>query len=251
MPVLVEQFFDKPRRKYACGEKRAFVSGQNVLRHAFAVSSKENGADEKQVFGMLLAVACKTPTGKKVPDDVSRLGYSFSFESGMDKGGCCYPAVYREKAALGFPMLPVYEKEPEASGDAGKARKASFKAWYGCAAYRDNREFIDYLLKGCTAEDDPTAFQVPISSREILKICPNGKRPYVDPGFPETPEAFSIPAGDKADISKKMELCASSVKGASADVSVMRMYSRDGEENILPHSARSGAAAAVWLNKAA
>lgn len=167
-----------------------------------------------------------------------------------------YPPAYQEKAALGFPMLPAYEKELETSGDTGKALEASFKAWYGCAVYRDyydrgNKEFVDYILNGCTQEKDPTAFQVPISSREILKVCPNGKQPYVDPGFLETPEAFSIPAGDKADIREKMELYASSVKGASADMSVLRMYSRDGEGNILPHSARPGAAAAVWLGKAA
>jgi hypothetical protein len=326
MSALVEQFLDKPRRKHACGEKRTSVPGQNVLSRAFAVSSKENGADEKQVFDMLLAVAYQTPTGKKILDDVSRLGYSFSFEPGMNKGGCCYPgekkitlspecgfnhmlvslvhegrhaiqhslaaghleqyryqvadfykydraveadavafetafthelktvypAAYREKAASGFPMLPAYEKELEASGDAGKALEASFRAWYGCVAYRDyydrdNREFIDYILKGCTAENDPTAFQIPVSSQEILKICPNGKRPYVDPGFLETPAAFSIPAEDKADIERKMKIYASSVKGASADMSVMRMYSRDREGNILPHSEKKEAAVAAFL----
>ncbi len=329
MSSLVEQFLDKPCRKHPGGEKRASVPGRNVLSRAFAAASEENGADEKQVFDMLLAVAYRTPTGKKVLDDVSRLGYSFSFEPGMDKGGCCYPgekkitlspecgfnhmllslvhegrhaiqhslaaghpdqyrfrisdfykydraveadavafesafthelktvypAAYREKAALGFPMLPAYEKELEASGDAGKALEASFRAWYGCAAYRDyydrgNKEFIDYILDGCTRENDPTAFQVSISSREILKVCPNEGRPYVEPGFLETPEAFSIPAADKADIAERMTIYASAVKGASADMSVLKMYSRDGEGNILPHSARTGAAAAFLISRA-
>ena len=83
---LMRTFF----KKYACGyQARKDEKTKSTLKRAFASSSAAKREDEEKLFGEAIDNIMKTPTGRETMTALSKLGYSFHFDSARDCAGFC------------------------------------------------------------------------------------------------------------------------------------------------------------------
>lgn len=90
MAETVKEFFEKPVKTYACGEKAQ--QAKKVLTAAFTASDSKKQKEESAEFGRLLDLVMKTDKGRDTLTELSELGYTFAFEKG-DFGGFCEPTL--------------------------------------------------------------------------------------------------------------------------------------------------------------
>lgn len=82
----VKKFTEKPYKKYRCGKRAEQV--KRVLAEAFTVCTPEKAAEETAEFKKALDIIMQTKTGRDVLDKLSKLGYSFTYETGKFGGVC-------------------------------------------------------------------------------------------------------------------------------------------------------------------
>ncbi len=86
----ISDLLQKFVKRYACGyQARKDGKTKNTLKQAFASSSAAKREDEEKLFGEAIDNIMKTPTGRETLTALSKLGYSFHFDSARDCAGFC------------------------------------------------------------------------------------------------------------------------------------------------------------------
>ena len=86
MSETVAEFMEKPVKKYACGRKAK--EAKKSLIKAFTASEEKRRPQESALFTEIISSVMKTKKGRETMTTLSKLGYSFAFESG-EFGGFC------------------------------------------------------------------------------------------------------------------------------------------------------------------
>lgn len=149
------------------------------------------------------------------------------------------PDQYRDKETENNTLMMVtYGKEYAASKDEKKAMQATFKSWYDFDYYRNYYDknhlnmmerIADYGVKNNLSN----CFKETVTNEEVMSVCLYKGKPYIEPEFLDSPRPNSVPAEQKPQILGITADYASKVKGAPVDKSIMRMYSRDSNGNII------------------
>ena len=88
----VSEFLKGVVKKYACGyQARKDEKTKNTLKQAFISSSAAKRSDEEKLFGEAINDIMKTPTGRETMAALSKLDYTFHFDSARDCAGYCMP----------------------------------------------------------------------------------------------------------------------------------------------------------------
>lgn len=161
-----------------------------------------------------------------------------------------YPAPYEAEKKRGLPMLTAYEDAKAKTGDEDKALNAAFKSWYDCAEYRD---FYDHWFTpwvgGISEEgidnDDPSRFAHALKNKDVLALCLNKGKPYVEAEFLDSDKAFSVSKSDRESIIEWTKDYADEVYGAKRDRSVYKMAVRDETGKIIAPAKTKAASPAV------
>ena len=108
----VSEFLKGFVKKYACGYlARKDEKTKGTLKQAFEASSAEKRQDETKLFGEAIDNIMKTPTGRKTMTALSKLGYSFHFDSAINSGGFCMPGkkkvVINPTCGFGFMLETI------------------------------------------------------------------------------------------------------------------------------------------------
>lgn len=157
------------------------------------------------------------------------------------------PEVREDALKRGMPMLETYERVAEGTGDFRAAMNAAFKSWYDYPPYqkaydRWHKEDVRTIAEHGLKKDYNGYFMTQISSEKVAALCLYREKPYVEPEFLETPQAFSVPDADKEEILEITRRYALLVGRLSCDRSVERMFSREdptGEnKRVAEHKAR-------------
>ena len=86
MSESILEFIKKPFKKFVCGRKAQ--EAKKTLTQAFTASSKKDAVNEGVLFGEIVDAVMKTEKGRETMTTLSKLGYSFAFETG-NFGGLC------------------------------------------------------------------------------------------------------------------------------------------------------------------
>ena len=108
----VAEFLKGVVKKYVCGyQARKEEKTKKTLKQAFVASSFAERRDETELFGEAIDNIMKTSTGRETMTALSKLGYSFHFDSGMDCGGYCLPGkkkvVVNSTCGFGFMLETI------------------------------------------------------------------------------------------------------------------------------------------------
>ncbi|HCU33319.1 MAG TPA: hypothetical protein DF364_05675 [Ruminococcaceae bacterium] len=173
--------------------------------------------------------------------DRTRVSDTYKKQRGMEADACAHQAafVYEAKKAgiavempSGYePIFETYSKEIEKTKNKKQAMNAAFKAWYKSTPIMD---WYDNFYKTCISDainnlicaNVKTRFKGNVTDEHLANVFDYKGKPYVEPEFFSSPEAYCLKQSDKRKVMSDMKLY-SKITGAPLDTSVLGMATRD------------------------
>lgn len=202
------------------------------------------------------------PEGMDITD--VQMGDMFKFRRSIEADACAHQAAYayeinaaggkEEMPGVYGSLLTVYSAVMDQTQDKKQAMNAAFKEWYNVETSMDfydkyyTNAICDSVVDDLIQEKQSGCFMNKKTDREYANIILFEGKPYVEPEFFSSPQAFNLKSSEKKRLMTAMQKY-SKATGTPLDTSVLGMSDRKKAEPVKTAEKKGNTAIAAAIKQ--